>query len=284
MAEAVTAAGSWRAELGLRFEGADQRTVLRRRGGRGPLYVQRPFYPEGPVCHCYLLHPPGGVAGGDDLLFDLEFGPGSDALLTTPAATKLYRCAGTASRLTQRLVVEADARAEWLPQETLLFSGASAQLALTVDLAPTARLLALDLVGLGRPFSGDPFVDGSLTQRVTITRAQQPLLSEKLVLEGGSALLSAPWGLAGAEAYGALYAYPADLELVRWLRSRTQPQASCALGLVDQLSVTCIDGLLVVRARRQRLDHLKAQLESCWSLLREPVLGRRALRPRIWNT
>ena len=51
----------WLAELSLRYEHRSSRTVIAARRHQGPLTVQKPFYPEGAVCHTYVLHPPGGV-------------------------------------------------------------------------------------------------------------------------------------------------------------------------------------------------------------------------------
>ncbi len=65
MKRAALQSSGWQAELALTFSRCEQRTVLTARHHRGPLRVQRPFYPEGAeVCHLYLLHPPGGVVGG----------------------------------------------------------------------------------------------------------------------------------------------------------------------------------------------------------------------------
>ena len=72
----------WAASISLGFDArpdadktATRMTHVRH---KGPLRVQRPFYPEGRngCCHVYLLHPPGGLVSGDA-------GPGIDAPMTT---------------------------------------------------------------------------------------------------------------------------------------------------------------------------------------------------------
>ena len=140
-APGATQAG-WRASLRLALRAANGRTVLAERAHEGPLVVQRPFYPEGPVCHLYLVHPPGGVAGGDHLSLQLQLDPGAQGVLTTPAATKIYRSFGARiARVEQHLEVN-DATLEWLPQETIVFRGARARLSTQVQLSGRARTAA----------------------------------------------------------------------------------------------------------------------------------------------
>ena len=67
----VTAEG-WSAKLSLSFERALAKTNLRVSERVGPLSVQRPFYPEEDDCHAYVLHPPGGVVGGDQLELNVQ--------------------------------------------------------------------------------------------------------------------------------------------------------------------------------------------------------------------
>src|SRR5258706_14626091 len=107
---------SWKAELRLEFEHRAVRTFLAKRRHDGPLVVQKPLYPEGDaVCHAIVVHPPAGIAGGDELEIGVRAAEGAHALLTTPGAGKWYRSGGAWAR--QR--IEFDARGgaciEWLP-------------------------------------------------------------------------------------------------------------------------------------------------------------------------
>src|ERR1700674_5096637 len=86
---------AWKAELTLVYRRTADRSVLAEKRFEGPLVVQKPLYPEGPgVCHAIVVHPPGGIAGGDDLHISIGVKERSSALLTTPGAAKWYRSAG----------------------------------------------------------------------------------------------------------------------------------------------------------------------------------------------
>src|SRR5258706_3658886 len=92
--EAIAPRG-WEAVLQLAFQRRGERTVLARRSSLGPLAVQKALYPEGDlVCHAILLHPPGGIAGGDRLEISVAIETGAHLLLTMPMATKGYRSTG----------------------------------------------------------------------------------------------------------------------------------------------------------------------------------------------
>ncbi len=128
---------SWKAQLSLGFSFLENRTVLSERKHDGPLVVQKPLYPEGAgTCHAIVVHPPGGIAGGDELSLDVRAGKDAAALLTTPGAAKWYRSAGPRAR--QDVALDVQGRVEWLPQEAIVFDGARAETALEADLAAGA--------------------------------------------------------------------------------------------------------------------------------------------------
>src|SRR4026209_2310494 len=88
-------ARSWQASLSLGFGCRDGKPVLAKKSHDGPLVVQKPLYPEGgAICHAIVVHPPGGIAGGDELALSAAVGERAATLLTTPGAAKWYRSAG----------------------------------------------------------------------------------------------------------------------------------------------------------------------------------------------
>jgi urease accessory protein len=278
---ASTLEAGWSARLDLEIEQSGAASVLGKRQHFGPLRIQRPFYPEGPSCpHLYVLHPPGGVVGGDRLELDVRIGPGARALLTTPAAQKLYRALAAPSRQLNRFAVAERAVLEWLPSETIAFDGARAHTATCVALERDAALIAWDIICFGRPASALPFRTGDLALHFEISRAGLPLAIDRARVVGGAPVLNQIWGYATLPVFGTLYCVPpvpTDLEpLVNGLREQVSPA-------IEKLAFTALDDLLVVRAAGSSLEPVRAALVASWQYLRPRVLDRAAVAPRIWR-
>ncbi len=274
-------AGGWEARLRLRYGPRAGRTVPVSRSHRGPLVVQRPFHPEGPVCHQYLLHPPGGLVGGDRLHLQATVESGARVLLTTPAATKCYRSAGPEAVQIQHLTVAPGASLEWLPQDQIAFDGARLRLLTRVELAGDARFFGWEVLGLGRRAGNAPFVRGRVHQRLELRRDGRALLLEGIDATAGSPALAAPWGWGGRTITGTLVATPvtgAELEAAREVAAQAPARGAAVLGC------TLVEGCLVVRALADEARTVLAAFEALWARLRPPLLGRPACRPRIWNT
>ena len=272
-------AGQWRAELALRFEYRAGRTVLVQRRHRGPLCVQKPFYPEGEgVCHTYLLHPPAGIVGGDSLNIELSLQENAHALVTTPAATRFYRANPLAGTLSQAIHLQAAASLEWLPQENIVFNGAAAEITTRLYLEKDCRLFAWDSLCLGRPASAEVFDRGYCRQRLEIWLAQEPLFIDALHLDARSRFQQARWGLAGAHINSLLLVYPATVADLALVNQSILPVAElqCAASLVDSL--------LVVRTLALDTEAVQLLMRRVWQLLRPGIMGRPACPPRVWNT
>lgn len=266
----------WQASLRLGFVARAQRTVLAERVRQGPLAVQRPFYPEGELCHVYLLHPPGGVVGGDILDIDVHLAGGAKALLTTPGATKFYRSPGARARQSQRIVVEPGAALEWLPQENIFFPGAEVALDTRVELRGDARLALWEIQCLGRPAIDEGFERGHIDSRLTIERDGTPLLLDRLrVRPDNRARLSLMAGLAVGGTLVISDAGEAEVEACRDLLF--------ANG-TDYTGATLLDDFLVVRYLGNSTEKARRLFSTIWQLLRPATIGRPPSTPRIWAT
>jgi len=274
------AAGGWAASLSLGFSARGARTVLTRRSHQGPLQVQRPFYPPGErACHVYILHPPGGVVGGDSLALRAQVEPGAHALLTTPAAGKLYRSDGASAQLSQELSVAGGAWLEWLPQETLAFDGAHAASSTRVELSGNAGFIGWEILCLGRPAAGETYTRGAFTQRFELWRDGMPLWWERNALTGGAPALHAPWGLAGRSVVATLVAVGRAPPALAGLRELLN--AGRAGG---EFAVSQLREVLVCRYLGDSAEQARAGFTGAWRLLRPALWGVEATPPRIWAT
>lgn len=269
----------WEAELDLGYRRLGCRTVLATRAHRGPLVVQKSLYPEGDtVCQNVIIHPPGGIVGGDALAVNVDAGPGTHVQLTTPGAAKSYRSNGPFARQCIHLSAARGALVEWLPQETIVFDGARIELELAIDLEDDARFLGWDVVCLGRTAAGERFDRGALRQRLTLSRDGDPVFVERAVLPGGAPLLASPVGLHGYPVFGTfLAAAPAITQAV--LESCRQVMAMAGEG-----AVTRLPGVLVARYRGSSAAAARHYFVELWRKLRPALALRDAVPPRIWTT
>src|SRR5689334_4201467 len=267
---------SWHAELELGYArfGETSRPVLRRH--KGPLRVQKHLYAEGPeVCQHIIVHPPGGIAGGHRL--DIAVGGERDAWaqITSPGAAKWYPGAGPAYQQL-KLTVAAGATLEWLPQETIIFSAAQAELGTTIDLEGDARLFYWDVVALGRPASCERFDLGHFQAQLDIRRDGQLLWHERQRIVGADGLLDSPIGLDGQPVFATLLVTgEIDSDLLERCRSLPHDVRG---------DLTQLPGLLVARCLASEALLARGWLIELWRLLRPALLGREAVPPRIWAT
>jgi urease accessory protein len=276
LAEPILA--SWKAELRLEFERREGRTVLAKRRHDGPLVVQKPLYPEGnAVCHAIVVHPPAGIAGGDDLEIAVRAADGAHALLTTPGAARWYRTAGPWASQRLKLEIADGACLEWLPQETIVYEGALADIRTEVRLAGGARFIGWEIACFGRTGSGERFGRGACALETLVWRDGKLLRLERGRIEGGGALLDSPAGLAGRPVCGTLLAVAPDLEPLLSRCREARPEGG-------EGAVSLLPGVLVARCLGSSSEAAKRYFTQLWRLLRPTVAGREAAEPRIWST
>jgi len=282
MHEAEVTGAGWEARLQLQFAARGDRTRLVSKRQSGPLTLQRPFYPEDATCHGYILHPPGGVVGGDALQIEIEALEGAHCLLTTPGATKFYRAgAQRACRVSQRIAVAEGAIAEWLPQQNIFFPGAHAALATGIEIAPGGRYLGWEIHCLGRPANAEVFHDGSLHSLTRVSVGGELRLAERLHIPGPDALRAAT-GMRGMPMLGCFIAAPCIASHRDQLEQILQAQ--CPATYPHPIGITLVDEVLVIRALGEQTEPLQRLFTLLWAGLRQSWLGKPPCAPRIWST
>jgi urease accessory protein len=285
------ASAAWQASLTLGFADDGGTTRLFNNRHHGPLRVQKALYPEDrKVCHAIVVHPPGGVVGGDQLAIDIGVGDYAHACITTPGAAKWYQANGKRSRQTVHLHVNEQAALEWLPQETIFFDTADVTLDHHVELAAGASYIGCEILCMGRRGSGEVFNTGTVTQRSSIRREGKLIWWEQGAMLGGQ--LDSPLALGGRTVCATLIAAGKPLpaahmnQLLADIRADVAADAA-AYGAVNGahlFGVTHTRGVLVARHLGDDSEIARRLMLNVWRRVRPQLLERAAVTPRIWQT
>lgn len=277
MNASVSSAQNWSALLDLKFRAAQDKTRLVPVRRYGPLSVQRPFYPEADVCHTYLLHPPGGVVGGDQLDLNIQCEPHSSSLVTTPGATKFYKSAQKTAVLKQMLTVGESASLEFLPQENIYFPGALLQAHTRLDVVEGSSALLWEKHCFGRPASDESFDSGQVKTRLDVYQQDQLIFSETQRVD--YAEISRSSGLRNNPVMGTFIIFSKNMNESMIEACRELETISGIAGITQPTGT-----LLLVRYMGNSTLELNAYFVKLWEILRSPLLDRNACHPRIWNT
>ena len=274
---------TWRAELSLDYLNENHRSVARY-VHKGPLRILKSLYPEGDaVCHNVLVHPPGGLVGGDTLDMTVTVGSGAHGLVTTPGATRFYK--SDAGLATQQLKarVEDGARLEWLPLEAIAYNQCDALNRAVFDLSPSGEMMAWDITALGLPAAGMPFVQGTFRQHLEINGAW---LERGTLSASDTRLINSPLGLAGHKCMATLVfasgSAMASARLERGLASARERVE--AHGLRLQAGVTSPHPqIMVARVLAPVTEHAIQLLKHIWAVWRHDMWQLGSTPPRLWN-
>ena len=286
--------GNWRARLDLDFNiapviNSEKTTHLSEFQTRlgfqhlGPLRIQKALYPEGPSpCHAIIVHPPGGIAGGDRLEIIVKSRSQSHGLVTNPSATKWY---GTDALIpaSQWIDIELDGKFEWLPQETIVFNQARVRSDIYIRASGEGAMIGWDHLVFGRYASGETFAAGEFKQTLRIELEGKEVWRDKLVLQGNDPLFASPIGLRGHHALATVWAVLPQSKSWDELTIHDLRQLSAARA-EQGISWTVLHPRLLVGRVLANPLNLKVLLQDAWKFLRPHVLDRIAVVPRLWAT
>jgi urease accessory protein len=268
----------WHGKLNLVYADRLNNTELIHSHQQAPLKVQRPFYPEGAkICHSVILHTAGGVVGGDRLSYNLHLQPQAEALITTAAASKIYRSNGLQATQNINIQIDAGACLEWLPQETIIFNGAIYRQDLRVELAPGASWLGWEITRFGRTARGEKFLQGEWRSHTEIWREGLPLWIDRQWLPGREEVFHSPHGLAGQPIVGSLVwvGNPISRETLAKMRNLW-------VG-TGEIGMTQLQNGFLCRYRGTSTSEVRNWFTVIWQLLRVSVLNRNSCVPRVWQ-
>jgi urease accessory protein len=135
----------------------------------------------------------GGLLGGDVLKLDVSLGPGATAMLSTQAATKVYRSPdGAVSELHAR--VAADAFLAVLPDPIVCFAASSYRQVQRLSVDPGASVVLVDWMVSGRHASGERWRFDRYHARLDVREGDRPLLMDATLLDGDAGDLAARMG------------------------------------------------------------------------------------------
>lgn len=273
---------AWHARLSIDYTLEAHRCVARHRHS-GPLRVLQSLYPEGSgICHNVLVHPPGGLAGGDVLDVQVQVVAGAHGLVTTPGATRFYRCEGEASVQRTHLQLAAGARLEWLPLETIYYSGCLAENRLEMTLAAGAEAMGWDIAALGLPHADMPFAKGRVLQHLAL---EDVWLERGQIDAADTRLLQSPLGLAGRSCLATLF-FAAGEPLPR---TRREAALDAARAVIDAHSLRELSGVtqphprvLALRALAPVAEPVLDLFQQVRAVWRQSLWELEAPAPRIW--
>jgi urease accessory protein len=195
-----------------------------------------------PPCEGAIINTGGGMAGGDRLTITIEAGQGSDVVLSTPSAERIYGSTGLVTEATIAMALQPGAHLAWLPRETILFSGARLARRLDVEMDRGASLILAETIVFGRLAMGERLGHGLFADSWRIKRDGRLLHAEEARLDGEIAeLLERPALGGGARAIATAIMVSPDAE-DRLDKARTSlAGALCACG------ASAWDGMLVGR-------------------------------------
>ena len=273
---------TWHAKLDIRYALEQDKTVARYEHD-GPLRILQSLYPEGShICHNVIVHPPGGLVGGDTLDIQVNVGDGTHGLITTPGATRFYKSLGEPALQRTRATVQTNARLEWLPLEAIAYSACQAENRSTFDLAPSAEMIGWDITALGLPSANLPFESGSFMQHIEIPGVW---LERGRIDAGDERLLNSPLGLAGHRCMASIF-FATGAPLTRERKEHALNVARSVLD-VHTLKNTAgatspNDHVVVVRVLAPLVEPAMDALRQVWAAWRQQLWQIQATSPRIW--
>ncbi len=274
----------WLANLILNFSEKNGRSYLAKKQHSGPLVIQKTLYPEGEsICHGIIIHPPGGVAGGDELILNVSMQSNASALLTTPGAGKWYKANGATASQHLQFDLTDQSSLEWLPQENILFDGSIVNFSADIQLGIDAKYAGWEILCFGRQAKGETWQTGKLKQKLVIKRVDKTIWQESAHLQANDRFFHSKIGLS-SNVVSASFVIAAGVVPAELFAQCQQFEIDNASDSTAKFGVSALPEVFSARYIGMSAQSARHYFEGLWQLLRPWYASRSATRPRIWNT
>jgi urease accessory protein len=280
---------SWHARLELSARRDDAARCTVHAAHVGPLRVLKTLHPEGAtIAHQVIVHPPGGIVGGDRLEIALELQPHAHMVITTPGATRFYRSDGAPGAQHVQARLHPNARLEWLPLESIAHSGCLASNHAVFQLDAGAEMIGWDVLALGLPAANEPFAAGRFTQHLELPGVW---LERGVIRADDARLLHSPLGLAGRSTVATLWFASADAMPGARIEALLDAARACVQSCDPEDASGCVAGVtalharvVVLRALAHRVEPAMALVQAVRAAWRGTAWQLAPTAPRVWRT
>ncbi len=277
----LTTPASWHGVLKITYQNRYNRTQPIAPYAQAPYKLQRSFYPQGqPICYTTIVHTAGGIVGGDQLSQSIQLQPETHAVITTAAASKIYRSKTLTASQTVNIDVGENACLDYLPRETIVFNGAQYQQQLQVNLASTATFFGWEIIRFGRSARGEQFLQGNWRSRTEIWQDGQLLWVDCPWLTGDKTILDSPHGLGGYPLVGTLvwFGKPVPPEMITAIRNLWEEMET-----TGEAGTTALMSGLLCRYRGNSRAEVVNWFTTIWRLIRQFDGKEPPVTPRVWQ-
>ena len=245
-----------------------------------PLRILFPNIPDKDILQAALVNISGGLVGGDKISVDMQIGRNAKALIASQSAEKVYRSSGADTEMEIKITVKPGSWLEFLPQETILFQGSRLRRQIKVSIEGDGSLVAGEILVFGRRGHGEYFKNGLIHESWEIERDGRLLWADTLHMDKNIAsTINHPACFDGAVGMATLI--------------YNGPNATDNLAVIQNLladsnrdilsSVTCINGVMIIRWIGKNALDLRNDFGSFWSAFRNKIADLPAKLPRLWN-
>ena len=225
-----------------------------------------------PLKEAVLINTAGGITGGDKFEIKLNIAS-SKIVATTQTAERLYNSIGTAAKVDIHLTIDEVSTLHWLPQETIVFDGASIDRDIRLDMATGSEVIFLETIVFGRHAMGEIVERGYFQDNWRFYKDGVLFHAEVVQLDGSICkLLKQVAGGNGATSLSTIILAGTNIE---HKKNKISPFVNC---LKSTVGISFWENKLVIRMLNADPSILRGEINFLLNELREQPL------PRVWQS